>query len=265
MTTEAATPPAPESPIPQTAEAQEVLSPRFAALSKKEKELQRAREALTAERQKLEVEKSGYIPKSELKTNLMKVLQEQGIGYEELSQVLLSAPGPQDQQLLKLQQRIDELEGKVTTTATSMEENQKRQYENALKQIHNEAAKLIETNADYETIKQLGAVDSVVDLIKQTFEADGQLLSVEEAAKRVEDELVEKGLKFANVSKIKSKLLPQQEEPVGQQPSVRQPISAQPQHQIRTLTNAATSTPSKPLSDKDRRARAIAVFKGELK
>ena len=81
------------------------------------------------------------------------------------------------------------------------------------------------------------------------------MISIEEAAKAIEDALFEDVNKFAQLNKVKSKSAPQTPEPE------KKPINLQTQDKqpTRTLTNAVTA--SKPLTPRE---RAIRAFRGEL-
>lgn len=108
----------------------------------------------------------------------------------------------------------------------------------------------------FETIKQTNSVSDVVDLITATYEKDGILLSVEEAAKEVEDYLVDEAMKLTRIGKIKQRLAASTTAKVSQE----QTPAPKKQTQMKTLTNAASTT--RQLSAKE---RAILAFRGELK
>jgi hypothetical protein len=97
-----------------------------------------------------------------------------------------------------------------------------------------------------------------VDLIEKTFKEDGILLSVEEAAKEVEDELVSQLSKYAQkIKKLQQKFAPQSKA-APQQP-VNNKTAGQQQQPGKTLTNSMGA--SRPLSTRE---RAILAFENKL-
>lgn len=261
----------------ESSEENQALSKQYALLAKKEKALrlqaQQEKQALKAERDAIEAEKAAirakeqeyqtnYISKSKLSEDTMTALLEAGITYEQITQMALNqAQAPTDPHV-KL--AIQKLETQVKAQAEAQEkaqklyqEEQSRQYQQALRQIHSEAQTLVNSDPDtYEAIHKSGSVKEVANLIEKTFEQDGIILSVEEAAQLVEDHLVEKYAKVAEMKKIQNRLKPKAE-PSKQDNQKSSDNNQQPQ--IKTLTNNVGV--SKPLGARE---RAILAFKGQL-
>jgi hypothetical protein len=93
-----------------------------------------------------------------------------------------------------------------------------------------------------------------VELIERTFKQYGVLLSVEDAAKQVEDYLVEEAFKLTKLKKIQQRLAPAQKPVEAKLEPQKQPQT------LKTLTNAVSSSGRVSV-----RERAIAAFKGQLK
>jgi len=268
----AVTPPAPET----TAAAQPAVSPQLAAIARREKAVRDAQLALEREREELKVQRSKYeteyIPKTALKSDYMKLLSEAGITYDDIvAKVMnMTPPSPHDEKIAALEAKIAELEGKTTQSVTKLENFQSEQYKAALDNLKTEAvAKVDAAGTDFELVKATNSFDAVVELIRTTFEDEKRLMPVEEALKLVEDHLLEETMKFAQVSKIKAKLLPPVKEDAAvpaQTPSAGvQAAKISPTQPIKTLTNAASATSSTAgLTAQQRRERAIMAFKGEL-
>lgn len=254
------------------------LSAQYAQLARKEKairaqamqvkqqsEAMAAREAAIAAKEAELQGNSDYIPKSRLTADTMRVLQEAGIDYEQITQMALDAPShearQQAQVIAKLEAKLAELEGKQNSTQKSYEEQQQNQYKQAVAQIRSEAKHAVYTNPEFETIKETNSVDDVVELITKTFETDGVLLTVEEAAQAVEEHLYEEAFKLTKLSKIQKRLA---EKAGATAPSTTSGKPAESTGKqpapMKTLTNNIAS--SRPLSAKE---RAILAFKGELK
>jgi hypothetical protein len=259
-----------------TGQTQERLSPQFAALARKEKALRLEFQKLKQERDSWKQEQdkykntNEYIPKQRLMKETMSVLRENGLTADQVARMLLegdsyspSQSTQEDPRISQLLARIDELEGKTKSFETEFTEKEQREREQAVNQIRNEAKMLIDSSDDYATIRAWGKVDAVVDHITRTLDEDGILLSTEEAAKEVEELLVEEVSKLAALDKIKQRIMPQQAagEPAVDQARLQSQQRSQPA--IKTLTHEMTATAaSKPLSEKERVRRAIMIAQG---
>ncbi len=254
------------------------LSAQYAQLARKEKairaqamQIKQQTEAMSAREAAVKAKEAelqgnpNYIPKERLTADTMRVLEEAGINYEQITQMALDAPShearQQAQVIAKLEAKLAELEGKQNSTQKNYEEQQQNQYKQAVAQIRTEAKQIVSNNPDFETIKETNSVDDVVELITKTFEKDGVLLTVEEAAQAVEEHLYEEAFKLTRLSKIQKRLA---EKAGATAPSTASGKPAEspgkPPTQMKTLTNSVAS--SRPLSAKE---RAILAFKGELK
>lgn len=256
------------------------LSRQFAQLARQEKVMRlkaqqqdqaiKQREAALATREAaIEAQsnqyKTGYISQEQLKRDLMGTLAEQGITYDDVVQQAMNQQqrDPRTEGMIqKLEAKIQALEESNKTAAQRMTESQQQQYEAAVKQIRTDAKQLVYTDPAFEMIKATGSVKDVVELITRTYDKDGVLLTVEEAAQQVEDYLVEEATKLSRVDKIK-KRLQQQSATSSNTPvaaKVQTPNTNKQPPQMKTLTNANAS--SRQLTAKE---RAILAFKGELK
>lgn len=211
---------------------------------------------------KPDVDLSNYVSKQRLKESTLEALAEAQVSYDEITQQLINAPGPQDPRITahisRLEARLAKQEAELEASKQNQVTSQQQQYQQALKQIKSDVVNLVKTDANFETVKATGSVQDVVDLIEQTFKQDGILLTVEEAAEEVENYLIDEAMKLTKIEKIKKRLnsAPAVQSKVQSQTPVQ---SKQPQP-MRTLTNATSST--RQLSAKE---RAILAFKGELK
>jgi dihydroneopterin aldolase len=237
------------------------LSPKFAILAQREKQL-RSREAqLKATEAALKAKEAeyeqSYIPKNRLKEAAMEALKKGELSYDEFTQMMLSSPQAevdpvireQQAKIADLQKRIEELDGNFKNTQTE-------QYKQAVRQLRQDAETVLNANPEFEMINGLKQYDKVVELIEETFKEENRLLSIEEAAKEIEDYLFEEAQKVASINKVKAKFTPQtpvEEKPASQQQTTQQKPGMQ------TLTNAVTT--SKPLSARE---RAILAFQGKL-
>lgn len=189
--------------------------------------------------------------KQDLAKNPLEVLKEAGISYEQLTNSILNGPSQQDQVILDLQAKIAKLEEGQTSTQEQFKKNQEQQYEQAVKQINNEVKMLVHGNEEFSMIVEMDASEAVTAYIEHKFNDDGVLVSVEDAAREVEEYLTEKALSIAKNKKIQSKLMPV---------PAAVPIPAPKAQGMRTITHQAGQPVARMSSDKDRRARAIAAF-----
>jgi hypothetical protein len=273
-----------EQPVEETKEAatqpekEEPLSSQFAVLARKEKALRakeqsfRQREAALAAREaelsnaatpSSSFDASKYISIDDLKNNPYGKLQELGVSYDDLTEQALQSQSPEFRAIAKMraemQADLQKLKDEQANTRKSVEEQQTAAYQQALRQIKNEASQLVNSDPSFETIKETDSVTDVVDLIERTFKEEGTLLTVQEAAQIVEDYLIEEAMKLANLKKVQARLKPAPA-PVKKAEQPQTPAQQQPAPKSVTLTNSMGST--RQLSARE---RAILAAKGELK
>lgn len=263
------------SPKPEGKASEEPLSAQFAILARKEKALRakalaqeqalKAKEdAIRAQEEAMKAKEaeysSKYISKDRLTQDTLNALAEAGLTYEQITNMMLNPPQPQDMaykgELEALKAEIKALRGETESTKKTFQEQQTQSYQQAVNQIRSEATKLVSSDPMFETIKETGSVGEVVKLIEQTFKEDGILMTVEEAAQQVEDYLIEEALKLSRIKKIQQRLNPVQ----SSVPPASVPAAAPKQPQLKTLTNAVSA--SRPLNARE---RAILAFKGQNK
>lgn len=264
-----------EEVVEETKASNEPLSSQYAVLARKEKalrlrdqQLKQKEAALKAQEDALKTpsepkfDSSKYISKEDLMRDPIRLLLESGLTYDQLTEAAMNGPRQEDialtSELKMLRDEIKALKGEQENTKKSFEEQQITQRKQAERQITNDVKRLVSNDANFETIRETDSVSDVVELITRTFDEDGILLTVEEAAQQVEDYLVEEALKISRINKIQQRLQPK----VPNAPTaVAQKTTARPeQSQMKTLTNAVST--ARPLSAKE---RAIAAFEGKLK
>lgn len=249
----------------------EKLSSQYAILARKEKanrmreqQLRQRESNLKAREAALSPSKpeapsfdpSKYIEREKLMQNPFGVLTEQGLTYDQLTEAAMNAPSPQH---LALMNQVKAMEAKIAkmtedqeSSKKTFQEQQDQGRKQALKQIKYDVTNLVNANPDYETIKETGSIDDVVELIDVTLKKDGIYLSVDEAARQVEEYLAEEAFKLTRLKKIQQRLQPKA-------PSVEKPTEQPQQQQMKTLTNSVSA--SRQLSARE---RAILAFNGKL-
>ena len=260
---------------PKAPEQDPALSRQFAQLARQEKAVRAqvqamkakeqalaAREAALTQQPKVEQQDlSNYISKDRFKQDPLAVLAETGLSYDELTQQLINQQpaNPRiEAHIGRLEAKIAELEQANKKSSESQAEQQANQYKAAVKQITQDVTKLVSNDPNFETIKATNSVQDVVDLITETYNKDGVILSIEDAAQQVEDYYVEEAMKLSQIDKIKKRLAAnaQAASPVKQ----AQPQDPKQPQPMKTLTNDIAS--SRKLTQRE---RAIAAAEGRLK
>lgn len=255
---------------------EEPISTQYAVLARKEKQLRakavaqeqqyKQREATLAAREaelskQPTFDQSKYVSIDDLKRDAYGKLTQLGVTYDDISQQALNAQSPEAQQLQRLRDEfkaeLQQVREEQANTQKSYEEQQSHSYKQAINQIKSEATQLVMSDPNFETIKATGSVGDVVELIERTFNEEGTLLTVEQAAQAVEDYLMEEALKISQIKKIQDRLKPAAKQQQSAAAPQQQSNGAKP---MTTLTNSVTST--RPLTAKE---RALLAFKGELK
>lgn len=252
---EAAPPKAPEEPLSsqyaQLARKEKAIRAQAQQVKAKEAELAAREAALTAKSEPKAPESPNY--KDRASKDPLGVMQELGISYEQLTELLLN----QDPAQARYQTEIEALKAEIKSfkeeSTKTRQEDQQQQYKNAVNQIRTEVSQLVKSDEAFETIRETGSVDDVVELIEATFKEEGRILPIEEAAQLVEDHLLEEAMKLTRLKKIQSRLnLPKAPTPAPKQVNTAAPTA-------KTLTNSMSAT--KPLSATQ---RAILAFEGKL-
>lgn len=270
--------PAPEKIEPVQEEKKDpALSRQFAQLARQERALRakvqqemqaikQQKAELSAQQDAIKVKEAqysqGYISKDQLKQDTLRILTESGVTYDELTQQLLNQQSinPQMESYIKrLESQIQDLKKGQDEQKQQQSQAQQEQRQAAVRQITVDATDLIKSNPiAYEAINKIGprGIKETVRLITETYDKEGRVMSVEEAADEVENYLVEENYNMASsISKIKKRI---EESAQSRSDAKTQPNTQQTQ--MKTLTNAASST--RKMTAKE---RAVLAFKGELK
>ncbi len=256
--------PAPVAAASTEAPKEDQRAQLLAQMAKKEKALRDAQRALSAEKEQLQarIQESEKSWKEQLRAQLLQdahgTLQNLGIGYDQITQSILNAGNPEDLKFQALQREIQNLKLSQEQAAENAKKASQEQEQQIMKQMRTEVGLLVDGNEEFETIKAMEAEDSVVELIKQTFDQDGVLMNVSDAAKEVEKYLFEKLTAWTQLKKLQAKSQPAAAEPT--------PTEATPQQSTQrtqtTLSNRQTAS-GRPMTARERRERAIAAFKGQ--
>lgn len=210
----------------------------------------------------------GYISKDKLKADTLAALAEANVSYDEVTQQLINQQpsNPRvDAHIARLEAKIAQLVEANETSQKTQQEAQQASYKAALRQIERDASALVKADpTTYEAIAKTGSIRDVVELIEQTYQKDGIVLDVEEAANEVENYLVEEGIStISKIEKIKRRLAQTATSTPASKQAQQTPAGTQkPQSTMKTLTNAASS--SRKLSAKERAIMRANGYKGDF-
>ncbi len=250
------------------------LSQQYAILAKKDKALRqreqqlRAREAALAPKSEPApaqvpsnaFDQTKFVSKDELAKNPFGVLNQLGLSYDKLVDIVTNGPSHEQlstqSEIQAMREELKALRAEAEGTKKSFETSQAEQNAQALNMMKKEATKLVASDESYEMLKlNPNAINDVVKLIERTYEEDGEFLSVAEAASQIEELLAEEAMKYARAKKIQSRLTPAQAAVAAKTNG-----PAQKSGELKTLTNSLGT--SRPLTSKE---RAILAFGGQLK
>lgn len=236
------------------------LSPQFAALAKQKREIQLELKKLEAEKASLSASKaqdlSGYVSKEEIKANALKVLLEQGVTYDQLTEQIL-ANNQENPDLFALKAEIKALKEGLDNQNKSISEKDAATENQVFTHMETEAQKLISQGDEFEAIREGGYLPEVMRLIKTDWQKNQYVWDVADACREVENGLIEEALKWNKIKKVQSRL-----NPAPQEAQTRTVQPDRPNTKVmRTLTNRDGAS-SMAMS---KRERAIAAMEGRLK
>lgn len=267
--------PAALEPAPAPAQ-DDKFAPKFAALSRKEKEMRLERQKLENERKSWEAEKlqtqekyKSYDSIDELlKTNPLKFLTDKGITYEQLTQQVLNDQNPTAEMMIRnLESKLEKkYEDKLLVLQRQIEEKEVRQAAEELEQqkaaYRESINEFVTKNDKYEMIRLNDAQDTVFNVILEHYEqtkVDGEprVMDISEAADAVEAYLEEQANNLVEKStKLKARLQPGNPQ--------NKPESSNRQQQ-NTLSNAqaaqAVTTGQRNLSSDESKAEAAKLLR----
>ena len=179
------------------------LSPQMAALARKEQKFRQEQQKLKADSEAIAKERAEIAELKALKAKLdakdYSGIEGQ-VDYEAYTNYLIekqSGSSPEQQALKALAEKVELVE-------KSQKDDVSKRFEAAVNERRKAVVSLVETNEEYSSIKEMKAQETVVQHILDTWEHDNIDLSPEQAAKEVEEILVEKANKWASLTKLKA-------------------------------------------------------------
>ena len=256
--------PTPESNVPRGTEPSKQLdSERFAALSRKERQLLRQRRDLQQQQKTLADQYKPWQEAAELaKVNKLQAIEKLGITYDDLTNLALgSGHTPEQLAELKAKEIVQREIQQLREEQSKLQQQQQQQaISTARSQISTEAKTLAETTPDFPLVKAIKGFDTITALVEQTYYQTGNIIPVEEATKEYENFLKEEVLQLAKLDPIKNEILKMVQPQAVQKTTPPSAVQQKPQ----TLTHKAIAPiPSvAAMTPEQRRQRAIDVFYG---
>lgn len=233
-------------------EATEPLSPQVAAIARqrralqlKEREIAAREAALKPKDETAATPPARPVDLARVKADPLSVLLEAGVTYDELTQAVMAQQnGVSPSEYRKLQAEVEALKSGIDERFTERDADADKQ---ALALMQRDATRLVAQGDQFELIREQRAVPAVMSLIERTHRESGELLTVDEACRLVEDQLLEDTMKVVGLGKVKAKLQPAAPPP---------PVPTQrPMHSISNRDSSQA-----PMSAKQ---RALAAFWGQ--
>lgn len=254
---EAEKPVTPEPEKPEVKKEDEPLSVRFAALTKREKQIQEREKAIKEQEAKF---KNFELNKENVRKSPKEALESVGMTFEDFTKAYLDQLDGKEH-TPSVDEKIQELYAKIE----AKEKAEKEREEQAKKDAEAQAIEAFKSQvkehvlADkekYELINEAGLFDEVYNVIEEYFNETGEILATEKAAEHVENHLYEEGQKLLKAKKFAPKV------PDATKAQDKAPLTT-------TLTNKQTATSSVPaqstggklLSNEESLARAAALLR----
>lgn len=246
---------APAIETPKEEKKEETLSPRFAALARKEKYLTKQAQEMKAMKAELDA-KLAQIKEWEGISNPLEALKKKGFSYEDVTNYVLN-----DQKLTpelevkgmkeQMTKWMQEQESKQTQSQAEAKAKAEAEMQKTIENFKNQVNEFVTQNADkYELINLHEQQEMVFATIEEYYNKTGKIMTNTEASDLVESYLEEQIDKSLKTKKLQSKLAPKVEEKNVKEPS-------------KTITNIPTSAAPSMLpvkTENDRLKRALAAL-----
>ena len=254
----------------------EVLIRREQQALRREQQARQREEALQAKLKEIEDREARIKEFDSVKQgNSKKALDLLGMNYDELTKsVLADGSIPPEVQIKRLEEKLQSFQSQQEEKSKLEQERQKMavqaQEQKAISDFKAEIDSYVKENSGrYELIGFENKQDEIFKVIDEhyakTIDPDtgvGVVMSMKEAADKVEEQLEQKYNKSRELKKIQAFLAQSQLGKAPVQGKKPEPQRFQPP---RTLTNQMTATPTKrttPLTDEERLQKAVAYARG---
>lgn len=270
----------PATTDPAQGKTEDRISPKLQAVLKRDRAVVDRERAAAAKEADISAREKKIQEFESLKTtNPLKALELLGLSYQDLTQIALNdGEVTPDVHVKRIEEKFDSYLKSQEDAQRQKEEESKRAAEQKEKEMtakfQGEIKSYLKDNASrYELIAFEQSEDLVYDVIDEHYtrtqpkDADGnptgpgEVMTIAQAADKVELHLEQKYAKARDLNKVKGLLAPTRQE----KPPVAQ-LKTESRQTPKTLTNNLSATPSRPrtapISDEERVQRAIAYARG---
>lgn len=192
--------------VDAVAEESVMLSPKVSAMARKEQAARQREQALIKREKELEAKLADAEKFAQLKAKIAakdySAADELGLKYDDLVQHELNKESSKDPAELRARKMEEEIQS-LRKTLEEREIQEAIDNDNLWKA---EISKFTGENEEYYLIKEQKAEDAVFQHIKDSFNEDGVELTVEQAAKEINDALVERAERYASYFERKNKV-----------------------------------------------------------
>jgi hypothetical protein len=238
--------------VPEKAEEskkEDFLAPKFAALSRKEKQIREMEKAIKTQQAEVEKMRQEWESKSKstqesesqllqkLKKNPLKALQELGYDFDKLTEMQINEQNPTPQMLIE--QIKEELRAEIQKEVGGVKENlkekeiqeAKERHEAAVNGYKSELQEFVSQASDkYELILANDATDLMFETAEAYYQQTGKVPSHEEVADAVEEHLEERAKEILKLKKFQTAQKPEAskaEQPAKTAPTLSNTLAAE--------------------------------------
>ncbi len=262
-----------EIPKVEVPKKEDFLAPKFAALTRKEKQVRAMEQSVKQQMAEIERMRADFEGKSkstaaqeaqllnELKANPLKFMEKHGLSFDQLTQMQLNEQNPTTEMMIaRMREELKaEMGGEIESVKKSLKDKEelaaKQQYEAAVTGYKTELTEFVKQNADtYELIVANGATELMFETAEAYYAQTGKVPNNEELAKAVEEHLEERAREILKLKKF--------------QPQTAKTLEANTSKTAPTLSNTLAAevpkTGSKILSDEESRRQAAKLLRWDV-
>lgn len=214
------------------AEQEYKLSERFTALSKKERQLQQQAEQLKS--QQAEIKKFQDALEKSKSEDPLALLDYAGISVDDFINALAGEPGQsrrEEQKEPESDEKYDSLKQEIEALKNELQEKEEKAKQDNINEtieaFKDEIKSTVDARPDdFELVREMDSYDVVFDVIEEHYNENGEVLDVEEAARKVEDYLTSEAKRIMGLKKFSQSTAQEQadavnaDQPQNQQPQV---------------------------------------------
>jgi len=237
---------------------------RFNALSRREQEtIKREREL----KEKYSEYENYQRERAKLKENPLEFLEANGWNFKDLADFVLNDQKPTaENQVSKLQRKIEEIENERKREIEERERREKESYNNqVITTFKNNIKQEVASNVDqYELINHYGEFDTVYEVIENYYNQHGVVLDIKKAALEVEKHLEQQVERAASTNKFRKKYSPIEQ--AISESAEQKTMSSEPKTLTNDLVSTGTSSQSSVesqtyLSDEESKRRSAEILR----